>query len=228
MTGTENIIRKTAASTHHNRQRWQIIMVQPGRAPTDQRSSRSGIQRVKDPGDRCIEIGPEEQLRRWGVARFPFSCTSCLSPVKLRPLVAAATRYSRPLSHLSKDGHTSATHKQDNMVPLWELIPRRGTNGADQTAEVRNLPVQMLFRQMLNFHFTIWDKDITVWKSKEQNPSKLNVMRGKWLNITILPVTHITEINHFSKLKVLINFHKYSSVGSEQLHSNKCKTTITR
>lgn len=134
MTGTENIIRKTAASTHHNRQRWQIIMVQPGRAPTDQRSSRSGIQRVKDPGDRCIEIGPEEQLRRWGVARFPFSCTSCLSPVKLRPLVAAATRYSRPLSHLSKDGHTSATQKQDNMVPLWELIPRRGMNGADQTA----------------------------------------------------------------------------------------------
>lgn len=100
MTGTENIISKTAAPTHHNRQIWQIILVQQGRTPTDQRSSRSGIQRVKDPGDRCIEIRPEEQFRRWGVARFPFSCTSCLSPVKLRRLVAAVTRYSRPLSLL--------------------------------------------------------------------------------------------------------------------------------
>lgn len=100
--------------------------------PTSQSSSRSGIQRVKDPVDRYIEICPVKQFRRWGVALFPSSCTSCLFSVKLRPLLTRLAPNSRPLSLLlpagwslptscQNDGQSFLSLKKKKIIQWWKI-----------------------------------------------------------------------------------------------------------
>lgn len=158
---------KAATSTHHNRQRCWKMEVQRVRAPTGQRSSRSGIQRVKASVDRCVEICPVKRFRHWGVALFPSSCTSCLFPVKLRHLLAPSGRYSRPLSKWWTDP------KEGSIVSIsrsmWRIRPVKqpekwGSSCPDAApADVK------LSRQRQKTR----DKEINLWKSREQ----LNIVR---------------------------------------------------